>query len=94
MIEDVQVVIADAHTLFRDGLKALLASTSDVDVAGEVATGDDAVALRVGTNDSSRSSRRNIRAASHTGLGRLARLAYRGVHRRLNLCRGHLRMPW
>lgn len=44
MMENVQVVIADAHTLFRDGLKALLASISDADVVGEVPTGDDAVA--------------------------------------------------
>ena len=41
MMENVQVVIADAHTLFRDGLKA---SISDADVVGEVPTGDDAVA--------------------------------------------------
>jgi len=47
MMENVQVVIADAHTLFRDGLKALLASIPDADVVGEVPTGDDAVALRV-----------------------------------------------
>jgi DNA-binding NarL/FixJ family response regulator len=42
--ERVQVLIADDHTLFRDGLKALLASIPDIDVVGEAATGDDAVA--------------------------------------------------
>jgi DNA-binding NarL/FixJ family response regulator len=44
IVERVQVLIADDHTLFRDGLKALLASVPDIDVVGEVATGDDAVA--------------------------------------------------
>ena len=43
-MERVQVLIADDHTLFRDGLKALLASVPDIDVVGEAATGDDAVA--------------------------------------------------
>jgi DNA-binding NarL/FixJ family response regulator len=43
-VEHVQVLMADDHTLFRDGLKALLASIPDIDVVGEAATGDDAVA--------------------------------------------------
>jgi DNA-binding NarL/FixJ family response regulator len=44
IVDRVQVLIADDHTLFRDGLKALLASVPDIDVVGEAATGDDAVA--------------------------------------------------
>jgi DNA-binding NarL/FixJ family response regulator len=43
-MERVQVLIADDHTLFRDGLKTLLASVPDIDVVGEAASGDDAVA--------------------------------------------------
>ena len=91
-MENVQVVIADAHTLFRDGLKALLASISDATWWGKSRPATTLLPPSC-TNDSSRGRRRNVRAASRTGLGRLARLAYRGVHRPLNLCRGHPRMP-
>src|SRR4051812_42122925 len=40
----IRVLIADDHTLFRDGLRALLSSIADVEVAGEAATGDEAIA--------------------------------------------------
>ena len=40
----IRVLIADDHTLFRDGLRALLGSIPDVEVAGEAATGDEAIA--------------------------------------------------
>ena len=45
MPERIRVVTADDHTLFRDGLRALLASAPDTELAGEAATGEEAVRL-------------------------------------------------
>ena len=45
MNEPIRILIADDHTLFRDGLQALFASRSDVTVAGQAATGAEAIAL-------------------------------------------------
>ncbi|HSH83025.1 MAG TPA: response regulator transcription factor [Herpetosiphonaceae bacterium] len=41
----IRVLIADDHPLFRDGLHGLLDSVPDMQVAGEAATGDEAVTL-------------------------------------------------
>lgn len=41
----IRVLIADDHALFRDGLRALLASAPDTEFVGEAATGDEAIAL-------------------------------------------------
>jgi DNA-binding NarL/FixJ family response regulator len=38
-------LIADDHTLFRDGLRALFGSLPDTDLVGEATTGDEAVSL-------------------------------------------------
>lgn len=38
-MESIRVLIADDHTLFREGLKALLGSVTDIDVVGETASG-------------------------------------------------------
>lgn len=46
-MDTIQVLIADDHTLFRDGLKALLNSLPDIRVAGEAATGAEVVAQAV-----------------------------------------------
>src|SRR3712207_753112 len=43
-MEPIRVLIADDHTLFRQGLRALLASVPDVELVGEAATGEEAVA--------------------------------------------------
>ncbi len=43
-MEPIRVFIADDHTLFRDGLRALFGSIPDVEVVGEAATGDGTVA--------------------------------------------------
>jgi DNA-binding NarL/FixJ family response regulator len=43
--ELVRVVLADDHTLVRAGLKALLRSVPDIDVVGEAASGEEAVAI-------------------------------------------------
>jgi DNA-binding NarL/FixJ family response regulator len=42
-MERIRILIADDHALFRDGLRALLTSLSDVEVVGESATGEDAI---------------------------------------------------
>ena len=39
----IRVLIADDHTLFRDGLRALFGSIPDVEMIGEAATGDEAI---------------------------------------------------
>lgn len=43
-MECIRILIADDHTLFRDGLRALFASLPDLEVVGEAATGEQAVA--------------------------------------------------
>jgi DNA-binding NarL/FixJ family response regulator len=40
----IRILIADDHTLFREGLRALLDSIPDTEVVGEAATGDEAIA--------------------------------------------------
>jgi DNA-binding NarL/FixJ family response regulator len=46
----IRVLIADDHSIVRDGLKRILATTADLQVAGEAASGDQALAL-VKAND-------------------------------------------
>ena len=41
----IKVLIADDHTLVREGLRQLLAATTDIRVAAEAANGDEALAL-------------------------------------------------
>lgn len=43
--ESLRVLIADDHILFRDGLRALLESSPQMELVGEAATGEAAVAL-------------------------------------------------
>jgi DNA-binding NarL/FixJ family response regulator len=43
MSEPIRVLIADDHTIFRDGMMALLQATSGIDVVGEAGTGEEAV---------------------------------------------------
>jgi len=43
MSEPIRILIADDHTLFRDGLRALFNSLPDTEVVGEAATGAEAV---------------------------------------------------
>lgn len=44
-METIRVLVADDHTLFRDGLRALLASIPDIEVVGEAASGKEALKL-------------------------------------------------
>ena len=46
----IRVLIADDHKIVRDGLKRILAASAELQVAGEAATGDEALAL-VKAND-------------------------------------------
>ena len=46
----IRVLVADDHSIVRDGLKRILAATTDLQVAGEAASGDEALAL-VRAND-------------------------------------------
>src|SRR6185503_3305705 len=41
----IRVLIADDHNIVCDGLKRILAATTDIEVAAEVASGDEALAL-------------------------------------------------
>ncbi len=43
--EKLRVVLADDHTLFREGVASLLAQTDDIELAGEAATGEEAIRL-------------------------------------------------
>jgi DNA-binding NarL/FixJ family response regulator len=46
-MDPIRVLIADDHTLFREGVRALLDSVPDIRVAGEAATGTEVVAQAV-----------------------------------------------
>lgn len=46
-MDKIRILIADDHTLFRDGLKALFASIEDLELVGEAADGKTAVHLAV-----------------------------------------------
>jgi DNA-binding NarL/FixJ family response regulator len=43
-MDSIRLLIADDHTLFREGVRALLSSAPDIEVVGEAATGLDAIA--------------------------------------------------
>jgi len=40
----IRVMVVDDHTIFRDGLKAILMNVSDIEVAGEAGNGREAIA--------------------------------------------------
>src|SRR3970282_1397265 len=44
-MDTIRLLIADDHTLFRDGLRALIGLQPDMKLIGEAATGDEAVTL-------------------------------------------------
>ncbi|GAB3589425.1 response regulator transcription factor [Angustibacter peucedani] len=47
--QPLRVLVADDHTLFRKGVRALLSTLPDVEVVGEAATGEEAVAAAAST---------------------------------------------
>ena len=42
-MQPIRLLIADDHTLFRKGIRALLAALEDIELVGEAASGDEAV---------------------------------------------------
>jgi len=46
-MEAIRVLVADDHTLFRDGLRALLVSIPDIEVVGETSSGKEVLKLAV-----------------------------------------------
>ena len=46
-MEAIRVLLADDHPFFRDGLRMLLEEAPDLELAGEAADGDEAVAMAV-----------------------------------------------
>jgi DNA-binding NarL/FixJ family response regulator len=44
-VESLRVLVADDHPMFRDGLRALLASAPDAELVGEATTGEEAISL-------------------------------------------------
>ena len=44
-MDPLRVLIADDHPLFRDGMRGLLSTQPDIEVAGEATTGEEAVRL-------------------------------------------------
>ncbi|HLY31895.1 MAG TPA: response regulator transcription factor, partial [Ktedonobacterales bacterium] len=44
-MEPLRVLIADDHPVFRNGMRALLNSAPDMEVAGEASTSDEVIAL-------------------------------------------------
>jgi DNA-binding NarL/FixJ family response regulator len=44
-MKKLRVLIADDHPLFRDGMRGLLATQSDIEVTGEATTGEEAVRM-------------------------------------------------
>ncbi|MEZ4670762.1 MAG: response regulator transcription factor [Anaerolineae bacterium] len=46
-MEAIRILIADDHTLFRDGLRALLSSIPDIEVIGEASSGGEVLKLAV-----------------------------------------------
>lgn len=44
-METVKIIFADDHPLFRDGMRLLLDGVPDLELAGEAASGAEAIAL-------------------------------------------------
>jgi DNA-binding NarL/FixJ family response regulator len=44
-METIRLLISDDHALFREGLKALISATDDIELVGEAATGEEAVSM-------------------------------------------------
>ena len=45
----IRILLTDDHTLFRQGIKTLIAAETDMEVVGEAANGTDAVSRAIAT---------------------------------------------
>jgi len=43
-MEPIRVLVADDHVLYREGVRKMLSVTSDIEIVGEAASGDEAIA--------------------------------------------------
>src|SRR4029450_12747463 len=67
-LEKLRVLIADDHPLFRDGMRGLLSTQPDIEVAGEATTGEEAVKLSGGRGrDVVAHGRKDAGAGRHRG---------------------------
>ena len=42
-MDPVRILIVDDHTLFREGVRAILKAVADIEIIGEAATGEEAI---------------------------------------------------
>jgi DNA-binding NarL/FixJ family response regulator len=80
-MESIRILVADDHLLFRDGLRALIDSAPDCELAGEASTGEEAVNLaaelqpdlilmdvRMPGLDGIQATRQIVRTSPHIGI--------------------------
>ncbi len=80
-MEPIRILVADDHTLFRDGLRALFASLDEIELVGEAASGEEAVAqaearqpdvvlmdIQMPGINGIEAARRIVRASPHIGV--------------------------
>jgi DNA-binding NarL/FixJ family response regulator len=80
-MDAIRVLIADDHLLFRDGLRALIASAPDCELVGEATTGEEVVALaaelqpdvilmdvKMPTMDGIQATRQIVHTSPHVGI--------------------------
>lgn len=72
MSEPIRVTVADDHTLFREGLRALLESVDGLTMVGTASTGEEAVELAVTTRPDVLLM--DIRMPGHGGLAAIGRI--------------------
>jgi DNA-binding NarL/FixJ family response regulator len=44
-MKSIRLLVADDHDLFREGLRALISTTEDMELVGEAASGEEAIAI-------------------------------------------------
>ena len=49
-MESIHVLIADDHSLYREGVRKMLSMAQDIEIVGEATNGDEAVARALASN--------------------------------------------